>query len=554
MNIVLAGNPNAGKTTLFNALTGSNLRTGNFHGVTTSAYKKRVKSGAGTFDYFDVPGTYAFKPYSMEEQAAIDEIKSADIIVNVVDALTLESSLNLTRAMIATGKRVVVYLTKVETLRKRGGSVDEKALSAHLGAPVYICSPKKFKRILEGGALPEVKRDKTPLNQAYHGGNLSISRIDKLFYNRFFALAAFVVLIILMFFLAFHPIMPGAYLKGLFEELICVRLCGAITAKLQNEAVISLVQEGIFGGVGSVLCFIPQLTVLYLFLTLLDESGIMSALAFATDGLFEKVKLSGRAAFSLVSGFGCTAAAILTTRGYSTPAAQRRTVAVLPFIPCGAKLPVFLTFLSPLFKNPFPAITALYFVGVLAAVAASAFIRGGSEGMLSEVTPVILPQAKAVIIKLSFHLKGCIIKVASVVAVFCILSWALSHFSFTFRFVPPDESMLAAFSRLLTPLFKPMGLDDWRLAYAALCGFIAKENVAATYLMLMPDGFALSRGAALAMCTFMLFCPPCVSALSASTKEVGLKFTLKCAAIQLLLAFASAYAVYFCYEKLFGFI
>lgn len=554
MNIVLAGNPNAGKTTLFNALTGSNLRTGNFHGVTTTAAKKRVKRDGNDFDYFDVPGMYAFKPYSMEEQAAIDEIKSADLIVNVVDALTLESSLNLTRAIIASGKKVAVYLTKVDTLKKRGGFVDEKALAAHLGAPVYICTPKKLKKILESGALPAVKRDKTPLNKAYYGGNLSVSRIDKLFYNRFFALAAFVVLVVAMFFFAFHPIMPGAYFKGLCEELICVKLCGAITGNLQNEAVISLVEEGIFGGVGSVLCFIPQLFVLYLFLTVLDESGIMSALAFTTDGLFEKVRLSGRAAFSLVSGFGCTAAAILTTRGYSAPAAQRRTVAVLPFIPCGAKLPVFLTFLSPLFKNPFPAITVFYFVGVLVAIAASALIRGGGEGMLSEVTPIILPQAKAVAIKLCFHIKGFIIKVASVVAVFCVASWFLAHFSFSFKFVQPDESILAAISRLLTPLFKPMGLGDWRLAYAALCGFIAKENVAATYLMLMPEGFVLGRGAALAMCTFMLFCPACVSALSASVKEVGAKFTFKCAAIQLLLAFASGYLVYFCYENIFGFI
>ncbi|MDE6504954.1 MAG: ferrous iron transporter B [Clostridia bacterium] len=537
--VVLAGNPNAGKTTLFNALTKSNLRTGNFHGVTTSPARKI----SGGTEFVDVPGAYAFRTYSMEERSAIEEVKSADLVINVVDALTLENSLNLTRQIIALGTPTVVYVTKRASLEKRGGKLDTEKLSAHLGAPVLDCPPKKLKKIIQSGTPPKADGGSCPLSAAYSAGNLRVSKTDRLFYNRYFALGFFIFSIILMFFLAFHPLMIGAFLKGLTESAV-ERLGAAVTSRMQNEAVISLVSDGIFGGAGGVLSFVPQICILYLFLTLLDESGITSALAFATDGLFEKAKLSGRAAFSLVSGFGCTAAAILTTRGYSTPSAQKRTVAVLPFVPCGAKLPVFLTFLSPLFKNPFPAVTCFYFAGLASAILISLLLKGGNEGLLSEVTPIVLPGLKAVALKLCFYVKGFIIKVAGIVMLFSVGSWALSHFSFAFEYVQADESMLAAFSRIILPLFYPMGVNDWRLAYAALCGFAAKENVAASISMLMPLGTGLDLSATLAMCTFMLFCPACISAFSASCKEAGIKFTLKCAVLQLVLAFLGGYIVH----------
>lgn len=542
MKIVLAGNPNAGKTTLFNALTKSNLKTGNFHGVTCSPSEKTIKG----VTYVDVPGAYTFSPYSMEEKSAVDEIMSADVIINVVDASTLENSLNFTKKLLELDKSVAVYLTKTSQLKRRGGSVNAEKLAAYLGAPVFICTPKQLKKQLLSGINFNVKKDSgMALNQAYSAGNLKISKADGLFYNNVFSMFFFVFSITFMFFIAFHPAMPGAYLKEALQNFICFKLCGAVTAKMSNPALIGFLSEGIFGGVGGVLAFIPQIAILYLFLTILDESGITSALAFTTDGLFEKVKLSGRAAFSLVTGFGCTATAILTTRGCVSQSAQKRTIAVLPFIPCGAKLPVFLTFLSPLFKNPFPAITCFYFAGVLCAFAASVILKGKGEGMLSEVAPIGVPRLKTVVIKLFFYLKSFIIKVTGTVLLFCVISWTLSHFSARFEYVSIDKSILAAFSRGILPLFAPMGVTDWRLAYAALCGFAAKENIAATIAMLCPLGTGLSLAASMGMCTFVLLCPACISAFSASVKEAGLKFSLKCLGIQLLIAFAGGYIVNF---------
>lgn len=597
VRVVLAGNPNAGKTTLFNALTKSRLTTGNWHGVTTRPAYKAV----GGIVFADVPGMYSFNSYSMEEDSAAAEIRAADAVINVVDGLTLANSLTLTRAIIAINGNVVVYVTKLKQLKRRGGRIDFFALSRLLGVPVtgnikelkaelfrITDSKQNFLRSKDDGSGAAVEGKKAPaegkddaaegkgapaqgkntpfahsknapsalaarvprqdferaLDEAYYGGNCTLTRAERLFYNRYFALFFFIFAILATFFFAFFPGMPGDFLKGLTEELISEKLYGAAASILPEGKVRSLLCDGIIGGAGGVLSFIPQLAVLYIFLTLLDESGVMSALSFVTDGLFAKVKLSGRAAFSLISGFGCTAAAILTTRGFTSPATQRRAVAVLAYIPCGAKMPVFLTLLSPLFKNPFPVISAFYFAGVAITFAACFFIRGREEELLSEVAPISLPAPAAVIKKLCFYLKGFIIKVATAVMLFCVASWVLSNFTFALAPCEVQNSMLADISRAISPLFAPMGLSDWRLSYAMISGFAAKENVAATINMLMPEGAGLDIASALAASAFILTCPACVSAFSASCKEVGLKTTLKFFGVQLIFAFLSGYAVH----------
>ncbi len=540
-NIVLAGNPNAGKTTLFNALTRSNLKTGNFHGVTTSPSSKTV----GGVTYTDVPGMYSFNGYTMEEQSAAEAVKNADLIINVVDCLTLESSLNLTKRMIELNPNLVVYLTKKDALKARGGSVNEDMLSRILGVPVLSCPPKQLKTQVEGGtfAIPS-KSEKIPLDKAYCGGNRNLSRSERLFFNRFFALFFFVAALTFTFFITFHPAMIGAIAKGWVETLICDKLANAVCSPITNEALSSFISEGVIGGMGGVLSFIPQITLLYLALIILDESGISSALSFVTDGLFEKAGLSGRAAFSLVSGFGCTAAAIATTRGYSQESARRKTIAVLPFIPCGAKMPVFLTFLAPLFPNPFPAICALYFGGVALAVIVSAIIKGDKEGLISEVAPISFPRAQAVAKKLCFQVKSFIIKITTYVFAFCVISWLFSHFNFNIGYCAPQDSILGVLSRLIAPVFYPMGVRDWRIAYASITGFAAKENVAATIALLIPEGISLGLAPTMALCVFFLTCPACISSFAASVKEIGLKRTAVYNALQLAFAFAASYITY----------
>ncbi len=546
MRVVIAGNPNAGKTTLFNYLTRSRLRTGNFHGVTTSSYEKEVNG----ITFCDSPGLYSFSAYTMEEGEAARSIRSADVIINVVDSLTLENSLRLTRKLASLNKNVVVYLTKTGQLSARGGYVKAEELEKFLGVPVYACPLKEFKAIaLSGGLVRPAISGHSSLDEAYCGGNFRLRKVERAFYGKACAPLIFAVAMAATFFITFYPAMPGALLKDMAEEFVCVGMADFFAARIGNDVLASFFCEGLLGGVGGVLAFAPQLAILYFALIMLDESGAMSALCLATDGIFEKVGLSGRAAFSLASGFGCTAAAISTTRGFTSNRSRARTIAVLPYIPCGAKLPVFLTFLSPLFSNPFPAVCAIYFCGIALAAILSAAMKGGREGMISEIAPVCLPSPKAVKNKLCFQLRSFIIKVATVVAIFCTVSWLLSHVSLAFAFCGVEDSILARICRFILPLFKPMGVDDWRLAYAFITGFAAKENVAASISALMGN-ISLPLPVAAAGCAFVLACPACISAYASSCREIGWRQTLKYSAFQLALAFLLAYTTYF----LFSFI
>lgn len=538
--VVLAGNPNAGKTTLFNALTHSNRRTGNFHGVTTAPAQKTVKG----VTYIDVPGMYSFNGYTMEEESAATAVTQANAVVFVMDATTLTSSINLARKIISSNPRTVLYLTKLGLLKKRGGKVEINALKRALGVEVFV-NLKELKKAISDGVPSATQAENIALDKVYYGGNPKISKAEKLFYNKFFATVFYIAALVLTFYITFSPNMVGSSLKGLLEDLLCEKFSSFLSGNIQNAMLSSFVCEGIVGGVGGVLSFIPQLAILYLALILLDESGISSALTFVTDGLFEKVGLSGRAAFSLVSGFGCTAAAISTTRGFAEDSSRKKTIAVLPFIPCGAKTPVFLTFLSPLFKNPFIPICVLYFGGIALAIIVSAILKGKNEGLISEVAPISLPGAATVIKKLYFQIKSFIIKVTTYVFAFCVISWFISHFSFSSGFCSAEESIAGSISRLVCYLFYPMGITDWRIAYAAVTGFAAKENVAATVALLIPQGLTLSLASTLAICTFFLTCPACVSAFAASVREIGFKRTLIYNAAQLTFAFVAAYIVYF---------
>jgi ferrous iron transport protein B len=234
-----------------------------------------------------------------------------------------------------------------------------------------------------------------------------------------------------------------------------------------------------------------------------------------------------------------------TTRGYFSKQSQRRTVAVLAFIPCGAKLPVFLTLLSPLFANPFPAVCVLYFAGILLSLLVAKLMRGEGEELFSEVTPIAFPSLKPCLFKLLFYVKGFIIKVTTTVMLFCVFSWVLSHFDGAFTPCDVADSMLAQIAKAFLPLFRPMGVESWQMCYALLTGAVAKENIAASIAMLLPEGTGLTLASALSVSVFVLLCPACISAFAASKKEVGARFTLVYFALQLLAAFAISYVVYF---------
>lgn len=557
MNILFVGNPNCGKSTLFNAVTGAHARTGNWQGVTVGALSRRAKLGKREVTFTDLPGLYSLQAYSMEEKEASAALRGKfDAAVCVADALTLPRSLPLLREVLSRGVPVLLAVTMADLLRRRGGALDEKKLSERLGIPVLLVDSHSKKDILrlrraleEGAARPAPAPQEGVLAGIYAAGSAKESRLEKLLYNKYFALPFFLFLLFCVFFFAFAPFMPGALLKELLERGISAlgdRLAEAVLAT--GAVAAGEFVRALFGGVGMLLSFLPQIFILFFALFLMEESGYLSSLAFMTDGLFSKVGLTGRAVFSVLMGFGCTATAILTTRGLENKKLQTRVVCILAYISCSAKMPVYLTLCSAFFARPFLAVVAVYFAGVLLAFGAALALRGEKETFILEIAHLQRPRLRVAAKSLLFSLKQFIIKIVTVVAAFLVALWFLLSFTFTFEYVGADSerSMLALLCRGLCVLFYPMGITQWQVALAALSGLVAKESVAGTLAIFYGQNLtsAMSASSAAAFLLFLMTCSPCVSAIAATARELGARRALAIAGMQTVSAFGAAYLLY----------
>lgn len=553
VKLLLVGNPNAGKSTFFNKLTGGHAKVGNWHGVTVGVLEKKISLKSGKVTVCDLPGIYAEDALSLEEKLAVSYIKEEENapLVFVSECASLDRSLPLFNRL-AEGRRAMLVLTKEKRFLRGGGFVDMKELANRLNIPV-ISAEKYHKKTLlramdEFLFLPQ---------KAFHGGEnviepsvfrpekAGLSRADKLLTNGWFCFPFFFVLLLSAFFITFYPNLLGDFLKSGLESLFTQTLA-SFADRINSSILRSFVKDGILSSVGGVLGFLPQIALLYLFLILLEESGLMSRLAALTDGAFSKVGLNGRAVFSLLMGFGCTAAAIATTRGLDDRKMQRRVVLCLPYISCSAKLPVYLALSVSFFKNPFIAVVLLYALGVGLSFVAALFLKEKKrEPFLLELAPLQIPRPAFVVKSLLFQVKQFIIKVATVILAFFLLSWFLSSFDFSFRFCGAEGSMLSSLCGAFKYLFAPIGMNDWRVAYATLSGLIAKENVAGSLYMFFGGAFPYGARSAFAFAVFMLATSPCISAIAASAKEVGKRRALLYAALQTGSALLLSYVTYF---------
>ena len=526
MKLLLVGNPNAGKSTLFNRLTGGHAKVGNWHGVTVGVLEKKIKLKSGSVTVCDLPGIYAEDALSMEEKLAVSYIKKEENapLLFVSECASLDRSLPLFYKL-AKGRRAMLVLTKKKRFLREGGFVDKEELARRLRIPVIFAEElrkKELLKIVDGFLFSPQSvfrgEDDAPADPSvFRPAKAGLSRADKLLTNGWFCFPFFFALLLFAFFVTFYPGLLGDYLKNGLESVFSETLA-SYAEKIASPVLRSFV----------------------------EESGLMSRLAALTDGAFQKAGLSGRAVFSLLMGFGCTAAAITTTRGFEDKKMQRRVILCLPYISCSAKLPVYLALSASFFSNPFVAVVLLYALGVAMSLFVALFLKEKKrEPFLIELAPLQIPNPAFVAKSLLFQVKQFIIKVATVILAFFLFSWLFSSFDFSFTFCGAEKSMLATLCGGFKYLFAPIGMNDWRIAYAALSGLVAKENVAGSLFMFFGDAFPFGARSAFAFAVFMLATSPCVSAIAASARELGKGRALLYAAVQTLSALLLSYVTYF---------
>lgn len=592
----LVGNPNCGKTTLFNILTGSSQRTGNWAGVTVEKKFGYAKSIHGKrLKIVDLPGIYSLYPCSPEETAAIKFLlqDKPDVIINIIDSTNLERNLYLTTQLVQLGLPVVAALNMFDILEKRGDKLNVQLFCKNFGIlfvpisavkgfgidsllknavhisdnnikpeSIHIFSPQtehtlaqiqnnsaqsisKFEavRLFESGNTDEPEMTiaderykficsvtKSALVQSKYSQAESISdKIDKVITSRVLAIPIFLIILSLIFYITFGA--PGQAMKNIFDYIItdvfedCVKNL-LISAKTSSH-IQSLVLDGIIGGVGSVISFLPQITILFTLLSIVEDSGYMARAIFITDKLLRHIGLSGKSFVPIIMGFGCTVPAVLSTKTLENPREKQLAILISPFMSCSAKMPVYMLFASVFFKeNTLPAIFAVYIIGIAFAVFTALFFRNGSPqnstAFLMELPPYRLPSFKSLFLHIWEKIKDFLAKAGKILLGASIIIWLLQSFDFSLSPVANEESILSQAGRFIAPIFSVCGFDSWQASVSLLTGLAAKESVASTITVLCSDtGLCeIFNGlSAFSFLVFVLLYPPCIAATAAVYKE-----------------------------------
>ena len=614
MRIAMTGNPNSGKTTMFNALTGRSERVGNWAGVTVDKkehpVKKNFYDGGQELIAVDLPGAYSMSPFTSEESITSSYVKNEhpDVIINIVDATNLSRSLFFTTQLLELGIPVVVALNKSDINAKKDTKIDEKALAEKLGCPVIktiSTSADGLKEVINTAATLYGKGQKAP----YSEGNVDLTNkkeveesdrkrfvfvngivakveqrktltkekskddaIDKIITHPVLGIAIFAGVMWLVFYISQSTL--GTWLSEILAGWIEV-FQGWVAGKVENASPIlqAILVDGIIGGVGAVVGFLPLVMVMYFLIALLEDCGYMARATVVLDPIFKRVGLSGKSVIPMVIGTGCGVPAIMACRTIKNERERRATAMLCTFMPCGAKLPVIALFAGAFFSDATWVGPVMYFVGI-ALILLGALLIKQITGMKYRKSFFImeLPEYKAPSLLFACKSmlergKAYIVKAGTIILVCNTLVQVMATFTPGFAVAAEDSSdsilaMIASpFAVLLIPV---VGFASWQLAAAAITGFIAKENVVGTLatvfvitnfidteeLALVSGGnevaaiMGLTKVAALAYLMFNLFTPPCFAALGAMNAEMKSGKWLAGAGFQLATGYTVGFVVY----------